>query len=195
MPLLTHPRGQSPQVFTKDRERIVAYTLAPAGLRQLRDAGLRAGDEVPSRVLAALIRAGLAHSPAVAEAAGQASFNFAGDTTADSLPRCEVTSSTADVHLVVHEEKAGSPVAQLLAPEPRTLLRRTTTLSLPAVLVTSDLLGQLENAGKVPLGSPATATLREWLRLDLARAWEARSHARHTTELPLGQETELPLIG
>jgi hypothetical protein len=194
MPLFHHPRGGNAQVFTKDRDRIVAYALAPAGLRQLRDAGLRAGDEVPSRVLAALIRAGLAHSPSAAEAAGQARFNFAGDTTADSLPRCQVTGSSADVHLVVHEEATG-PVAQLLAPEPRMLLRRTTTLSLPAVLVYPDLLAQLENAGKVPPGSAAAALLRDWLRLDLARAWEERSRARHTPDLPLGRDTELPLGG
>lgn len=192
MPCFQNTKGAQPQILTKDRDRVMAYSLAPAGLRQLRDAGIRHGGEVSPRVVAALIRSGLAHSPAIAEAAGQERFNFEGDSTADLLPRCEITGSSADIHLVVHEE-GGGRVARLLAFEPRFVLRKATSLSLPATAVTSDLLAQLENSDQLPPKSTAAESLRAWLRLDLARNWEQLSINRRTAELPLGADSELPL--
>lgn len=193
MPLFQNSKGSKPSILTKDGTRILAYSLSPAGLRQLRDTGVRHGGEVQPRVLAALIRSGLAHSPSVAESVGQERFNFEGDSTSQLLPRCELTGSSADIHLVVYDEGVNR-VAQLLSFEPRFVLRKATSLSIPATAVTSDLLAQLENAGQLPPKSVAAEILREWLRLDLARTWEQLSINRRTAELQLGTDSELPLV-
>jgi len=195
MPLFLATSGNAPTVLTKDRERIVSYTLTPDGAKQLRASGVRSGSKVPSRILAALIRSGSAHSPRLAESSGQVRFDFASDDTSDFLPRCEMTGVTSDVHLVVYGEGNGT-VAKLLGPEPRFLLQRVTSLSLPVTILTPATLGQLEAANKVPPKSAAAATLRAWFRQDLESAWEklCQEQARRQEVLPLGGTgDDLPL--
>ncbi len=48
----------------------------------------------------------------------------------------------------------------LVATEPRFLLQKVTTLSLPLAALTIAVLATLENGGKLPVGSPAAKTLR-----------------------------------
>jgi hypothetical protein len=195
MPLLHAPKGQSPGVLTKDNDRVLHYTLTAEGLKQLRAAGVRSGDKVPARVLASLIRSGQAHSPRVAEAAGQVRFDFSDDNTADFLPRCELTSTTADLHLVVHGEGNGV-VARLLSREPRFLLQKVTTVSVPVTILTAYSVAQLEAAGKLPPGTEAASRIRHWLRQDLDAAWEKlrRESSQRQEHLPLGDAAgDLPL--
>jgi len=195
MPLFHSPKGQTPGVLTKDRDRVLHYTLAPEGAKQLRAAGLRSGDTVPARALASLIRSGLAHSPRPAEAAGQVRFDFSDDNTADFLPRCELTGTTADLHLVVYGEGNGV-VARLLSREPRFLLQKVTTLSVPVTILTLSTVAQLEASGKLPSRTEAAEGIRQWLRQDLDAAWEKlrRERAHRQASLPLGDTPEdLPL--
>lgn len=112
MPHLRRDGKAGAVALTKDKDRILAYSLTPAALRRLRDNGVRLGGTFPSSILASLIRTGDAHSPRPADAEGQSQM-FTDDDTAAQLPRCEVTGSTADLHLVVHVAE-GRPVAQLL---------------------------------------------------------------------------------
>ena len=195
MPMLHSPRGQPAGILTKDRERVVHYTLTADGAKQLRATGLRSGDAVPARVLASLIRAGQAHSPRPAEAAGQVKFDFSDDNTADFLPRCELTGTSADLHLVVYGEASGV-VARLLSREPRFLLQKTTTISIPLAALGPPALAVLEATEKLPQGTAAAAALREWWRQDWDAAWEKlrRSQATRQEDLPLGEASDtLPL--
>jgi hypothetical protein len=195
MPLFLSPKGTPAQVLTKDKERILSYGLTLEGLKQLRAAGIRSGDTVPSRVLVSLIRAGNAHSPRPADSAGQVQFNFGDDRTSDYLPRCEMTGSTADIHLVVYGEGNGV-VAKLLSREPRYVLQRVTTVSVPVTILSPASLGHLEAAGKLPTGSTAAATLREWFRQDWDASWEKLRRERdlRQDDLPLGGTSDgLPL--
>jgi hypothetical protein len=195
MPLFLAKTGTAPTVLTKDKERIVSYTLTADGAKQLRAAGVRSGQKIPPRVLAAMIRSGDAHSPRLAEAAGQVRFDFAGDDTSDFLPRCEMTGVTSDVHLVVYGEGTGT-VAKLLGPEPRFVLQKVTSMSVPVTVLSLATVGQLETAQKMPLKSTAAATLREWFRQDLEGAWEKlqKDNARKQGVLSLGPDGgELPL--
>ena len=195
MPLFLSKPGTAPTVLTKDKERIVSYTLTPDGAKQLRAAGIKNGTKVPPRILAALIRSGAAHSPRLAEAQGQVRFDFEGDDMADFLPRCEMTGVASDVHLVVYGEGNGV-VAKLLGTEPRFLLQKVTSMSMPITVLSLATLGQLEAAGKVPPKSSAASALRAWFRQDLESAWEKlqREHARQQEMLPLGGSgDDLPL--
>jgi hypothetical protein len=111
------------------------------------------------------------------------------------LPRCELTGSTSDVHLVVYGEGSGS-VAKLLALEPRFVLQKVTTLSVPIAALSLEAVGRLEAAKKLPLGTAAAATLRDWFRQDMETAWEKllRENGRTQGALPLGSaDDELPL--
>jgi hypothetical protein len=186
MPLFLSPKGTPAQVLTKDKERIIGYGLTPEGLKQLRAAGIRSGEKVPSHVLVSLIRAGNAHSPRPAESAGQVQFNFGDDRTSDFLPRCEMTGSTADIHLVIYGEGNGV-VAKLLSREPRYLLQRVTAVSVPVTILSPAALGHLEAAGKLPTGSVAATTLREWFRQDWDASWEKLRSERdlRQDDLPL----------
>ena len=112
VPLLRREGPKDAVALTKDKDRVLAYNLTPAGLRRLRDNGVRIGSSFPSSILASLIRTGDAHSPRPAEEPGQGKL-FDADTTSNELPRCEATGSTADLHLVVHGIE-GSATAQLL---------------------------------------------------------------------------------
>ncbi len=195
MPLFHSPKGQPPGVLTKDKDRVLHYTLTPEGTKQLRAIGLRSGDTVPARVLASLIRSGLAHSPRPAEAAGQVRFDFSDDNTADFLPRCELTGTTADLHLVVYGEGNGV-VARLLSREPRFLLQKVTTTSIPVAALAPASLAALEATEKIPRGTAAAAALRDWWRQDLEAAWEKlrQSRATRQEDLPLGESSDaLPL--
>jgi hypothetical protein len=189
MPLFLSKPGNAPTVLTKDKERVVGYTLTPDGAKQLRAAGIRSGTKVPSRILAALIRSGHAHSPRLAESQGQVRFDFEGDDTADFLPRCEMTGVTSDVHLVVYGEGNGT-VAKLLGPEPRFVLHKVTSLSVPVTVLSLATVGQLETAQKIPLRSAAAGTLRDWFRQDLESAWEKlqKQNARQQGVLTLGPD-------
>jgi alpha-beta hydrolase superfamily lysophospholipase len=169
--------------------------LSAEGTIQLRAAGLRSSDTVPARVLGSLIRSGQAHSPRPAEAAGQVRFDFSDDNTADHLPRCELTGTTADLHLVVHGEGNGV-VARLLSRQPRFLLQKVTTLSVPVTILTLSTVAQLEVSGKLPSRTEAAEGIRQWLRQDLDAAWEKlrRERAHRQASLPLGDTPEdLPL--
>jgi hypothetical protein len=195
MPLFLSKPGTVPTVLTKDKERIVSYTLSPDGSKQLRAAGIRSGAKVPPRILAALIRSGNAHSPRLAESLGQVRFDFEGDDTSDFLPRCEMTGITSDVHLVVYGEGNGV-VAKLLGPEPRFVLQKVTSLSVPLTILSLAAIGQLETAQKLPMKSTAAATLREWFRQDFENAWEKlkKDNLRQQGVLPLGTDrSELAL--
>jgi hypothetical protein len=105
-----------------------------------------------------------------------------------------MTGSTADLHLVVHGDGNGT-AAKLLSPEARFVLQRVTTLSVPIWSLTAAALDQLEVTGKMPQGTAAAKTLRQWLLKDYEEAWEKlrKAHARQEA-LDLGPaEGELPL--
>ena len=194
MPLYQAKSGAAGSILAKDGERVVAYSLTPQGTKQLRAAGVRSGQKVPARVLASLVRTGNAHSPRLADAAGQSMLGFKEDEQT-CLPRCELTGTTSDVHLVVYGESSGT-VAKLLGPEPRFLLQKVTTLSVPIAALSLAAVDRLETAQKVPLGTTAAATLRDWFRQDMEAAWEKlqRENGRTQGALSLGSaDDELPL--
>ncbi|MSU50391.1 MAG: hypothetical protein EXS37_15120 [Opitutus sp.] len=195
MPILRRDGKTGAVALTKDKDRILAYTLTPAALRRLRDHGVRIGGALPSSVLAALIRAGDAHSPRPADAAGQGQL-FGDDDTADHLPRCETTGTTADLHLVVHAA-TGAVVAQLLSSDARFVLRKSTSLSLPIWLLSTRLLDQLEASGTIPRSADATGRLREWFRRDHEDVWiKLAKSSTQQSALDLGSSSdELPLPG
>src|ERR1019366_9182337 len=141
MPLFQAKTGNVAAVLTKDGDRIVAYTLTPQGVKQL--------------------RSGLAHSPHLADAAGQSLLGFQADEKENFLPSCELTGATSDVHLVVYGEGSGT-VAKLLGMEPRFVLQKATKLSVPVTVLSLAAIGQLETAPKLPPNSAAASTLREW---------------------------------
>lgn len=193
MPLFQSTPGKPPQILAKDRDRIIAYALSPSAAKRLRETGVRHGRTVPGRVLAALIRTGDAHSPRTADAAGQQVIFE--DDSASHLLRCELTGATTDLHLVVYGEGHGI-VAKLVATEPRFLLQKVTTLSVPLAALTSAVLATLENIGKLPVGSPAAKSVRAWLRQDLEVGWRklAAQHPEPQQGLELGPTSdELPL--
>lgn len=193
MALFRSTAGQSPQILSKDRERIIAYALTPAGVRRLRESGVRHGRNVPGRVLAALIRSGDAHSPRPADAAGQKTLFD--DDTPDHLPRCELTGVVTDLHLIVYGEGQGI-VAKLVGSEPRFLLQKATVLSIPLAALSPTVLDTLETIGKVPLESAAVRALRAWLRQDGEAAWRKleRELGKAQQDLNLGPAgDELPL--
>lgn len=193
MPLFQRPPKQPALALSKDRDRIIAYVLTPAAIRRLRDSGVRHGRNFPATILASLIRTGDAHSPRPADHAGQISL-FSDDDTVDQLPRCEVTGTTMDLHLVVYAEGSGI-VAKLLGIESRSLLQKVTKLSIPVWALSSAVLGQLEATGNLPPESPAASALRKWFRRNYDEAWGKllASNSRQD-HLDLGaQAGELPL--
>ncbi len=117
------------------------------------------------------------------------------DDSADHLPRCELTGATSDLHLVVYGEGKGI-VAKLIATEPRFLLQKVTTLSVPLAALSLASLDVLETTGKLPTGSAAAQTLRNWFRRDLESGWRKleRELGKTQQSLDLGQTPdELPL--
>lgn len=195
MPLFLSKTGSAPSAFTKDCERNFSYTLTPSGAKHLRAVGVRNGQQFPAPILASLVRSGDAHSPRLAKSPGQVRFDFAGDDTSDVLPRCDMTGVTSDVHLVVYGDGSGT-IAKLLGPEPRFVLQKVTQLSVPVSVLSLAAVGHLETAQKLPLKSPAAATLREWLRHDFENARQriADDRARDQCVLALApNEAELPL--
>jgi hypothetical protein len=196
MPIFQSKSGAAATVLAKDGDRIVVYFLTPQGTKQLRSAGVRSGQKIPARVLASLVRTGNAHSPHLADAAGQSILGFK-EEEPTGLPRCEMTGSTSDVHLVVYGD-GSSTVAKLLGPEPRFVLQKVTTLSVPISALSLAAVGRLETVQKVPIGTVAAATLRDWFRQDLEASWEKlqRENGRRQAALPLdSSEDELPLGG
>jgi len=194
MPLFQAKSGATGSILTKDGDRVVEYALTPQGAKQLRAAGVRSGQKLPARVLASLVRTGNAHSPHLAYAAGQSMLGFK-EEEQTCLPRCELTGSTSDVHLVVYGEGSSS-VAKLLALEPRFVLQKVTTLSVPIAALSLAAVSRLEAAKKLPLGTAAAATLCDWFRQDMEAAWEKllRENGRTQGALPLGSaDDELPL--
>jgi hypothetical protein len=193
MPLFQSSHKQPAQALTKDGARIIAYALTPAAVRRLRGSGVRHGRKFPAAILASLIRSGDAYSPRVADHPEQISL-FGDDDTADQLPRCEMTGSTADLHLVVYGEALGT-VAKLLGTEPRFLLQKATKLSIPIWSLSASVLNQLEATGSVPGGTAAATALRHWFRRNYDAAWEKllASNGRQD-DLDLGPASgELPL--
>jgi hypothetical protein len=98
-----------------------------------------------------------------------------------------MTGVTSDVHLVVYGEGNGV-VAKLLGTEPRFVLQKVTSLSVPVTVLNAAILGQLEAANKIPPKSSAAAALRAWFRQDLESSWEKlqREHGRKQEMLALG---------
>jgi hypothetical protein len=168
MPLFQSSHGRPPLILSKDRDRVIAYTLTAAAARRLRETGVRHGRTVPGRVLASLVRTGDAHSPRPADAAGQ--LVVFEDDSADHLPRCELTGATTDLHLIAYGEGQGV-VAKLVAPDPRFLLQKVTTLSVPLASLDLAALDRLEASHKLPTGNAAVKTLRHWFRQDLESGW------------------------
>ena len=193
MPLFQSTAGRPPLILAKDRDRVIAYTLTPSAAKRLRENGVRHGRTVPGRVLASLIRAGDAHSPRPADASGQQVIFE--DDTADHLPRCELTGATTDLHLVVYNEGNGV-VAKLLATEPRFVLQKVTTLTVPLTTLNLAVLDTLEITGKLPGGTAGAKTLRHWFRQDLESGWRKleKELAKTQQSLDLGPSAdELPL--
>jgi hypothetical protein len=193
MPLFQSSGGKPPTILAKDRERVFIYQLTAAGAKRLRENGARHGRSVPGRVLASLIRTGEAHSPSAADAAGQKTLFD--DDTSDHLPRCELTGATTDLHLVVYGEGNGV-VAKLVSTEPRFLLQKGTTVSVPLAALTAAMVDTLESTGKLPAGSAAVKTLRQWFRRDFEAAWTKLAAERREPQISLGLEPtgdELPL--
>ena len=96
---------------------------------------------------------------------------------------------------LVYGEGSGS-VVKLLALEPRFVLQKVTTLSVPIAALCLAAVGRLEAAKKLPIGTAAAATLRDWFRQDMEAAWEKllRENGRTQGALPLGSaDDELPL--
>ena len=180
-------------IISKDREHVIAYSLTPTAIKRLRETGVRHGRTVPGRVLASLIRTGDAHSPRPADDAGQQVIFE--DDTADYLPRCELTGATTDLHLIVYGEGQGR-VAKLAALEPRFLLQKVTTLSVPLSALNLAVLATLESTNKLPAGSAAAKTLQQWYRQDFESGWRKLEKELGKTQqsLDLGPAAdELPL--
>jgi len=193
MPLFQSTGGKPATILAKDRERVFIYQLTSAGAKRLRENGARHGRAVPGRVLASLIRSGEAHSPTIADAAGQKSLFE--DDTSDHLPRCELTGAATDLHLIVYGEGNGV-VAKLVSTEPRFLLQKGTTVSVPLAALTAAVVDTLESTGKLPPGSEAAKTLRQWFRRDFEAAWTKLAAQRSDPQqsLELGPTPdELPL--
>ena len=196
MPLFQAKSGATGSILAKDGERIVAYALTPQGAKQLRAAGVRSGQKLPARVLASLVRTGNAHSPRLADAAGQSMLGFK-DEEQTCLPRCELTGSTSDVHLVVYGEGSGS-VAKLLGLEPRFVLQKVTMLSVPISALSLAAVGRLENATEAAARHRGSSHPARWFRQDMEAGWEKlqRDNGRRQAALQLGSgDDELPLGG
>ena len=174
MPLYQAKSGAAGSILAKDGERVVAYSLTPQGAKQLRAAGVRSGQKVPARVLASLVRTGNAHSPRLADAAGQSMLGFKEDEQT-CLPRCELTGTTSDVHLVVYGEGSGT-VAKLLGSEPRFLLQKVTTLSVPIAALSLAAVDRLETAKRCRWALPRQPPCGT----GFAKTW--RRHGRNCSE-------------
>jgi len=168
MPLFKNsPKLGVPLALAKDGDRILAYALTPAAVRRLQKSGVRHGRKFPSSILLSLIRTGDAHSPRPADGEGQA-FLFSQDDVLDQLPRCETTGTTADLHLVVYSD-GGNAAAKLLSIEARFILQKVTSLSIPIWGLSEALVDQMEATGKLPRGTEAAKTLRQWFARGLGR--------------------------
>lgn len=192
MPLLQREGSKGAVAVTKDKERILAYSLTAAALRRLKDSGVRVGSVFPTTILVSLIRSGDAHSPRPAEVVGQGKL-FGDEITAEELPRCEVTGTMADLHLVVHG--ADAAIAQILSAEARFVLRKSTSLSMPIWALSSRLLDQLEASDTMPRTTKAASILRQWFLRDYQEAWAKLAKANTVqSALDLGpSEEELSL--
>ena len=106
-----------------------------------------------------------------------------------------LTGATTDLHLIVYGEGQGV-LARLAAPEPRFVLQKVTSLSVPLTALNLATLETLEATGKLPLGSAAAKTLRQWFRQDLESGWRKleREMEKIQQTLDLGPAAdELPL--
>jgi hypothetical protein len=180
-------------ILAKDRDRVIAYNLTAAAAKRLRENGVRHGRTLPGRVLASLIRSGDAHTPRPADAFGQ--LVVFEDDSVDHLPRCELTGATTDLHLIVYGEGHGV-LAKLVSAEPRFLLQKVTTVSVPLAALDLAALGRLEATHKLPAGSAAVRTLREWFRQDMESGWRKLLKELGKVQQTLDLETasdELPL--
>ena len=195
MPLFKNsPKLGVPLALAKDGDRILAYALTPAAVRRLQKSGVRHGRKFPSSILLSLIRTGDEHSPRPADGEGQA-FLFSQDDVLDQLPRCETTGTTADLHLVVYSD-GGNAAAKLLSIEARFILQKVTSLSIPIWGLSEALVDQMEATGKLPRGTEAAKTLRQWFARDYEGAWEKllKAHTRQETFDLGAAEGELPLV-
>lgn len=174
---------------------VVTFQITEAGRLALAEAGVKAGEKFPQAILLDLIRRGEAFTggsgvDAPSDDPAQMLIDWGMEEDLDShLPKCEETGSAIDLHLVVVEEN-GQPRARLLGPDPRHILRKVTTLSIPLVALTLDLLDRLETVEKLPKDNPAVATVRDWLRQDRAKEWERLRQIQSQRQADLGLDTD-----
>ena len=181
--------------------RIVTFQLTAAAIQRLTGAGLASGARLPSKLLLALIQAGDAYTGAgtATEDPAQSALPFGdGELDADGLlPRCEETGGLLELHLVVLDDGLGGgrKRAKLLAPEPRHVLRKQTTMSIPVSALSWRALEQLVVSRLVPEEAKAVSTLRRWFNRQLADAWDelGRLRAARQTGLAFTGHDELPL--
>lgn len=193
MPVFQHPPKQDAFALTKYKDRIAAYALTRAAVRKLQGTGGRHGRKFPASILASLVRNGDAHSPRLADHAGRIML-WGDDDTEQELPPCEMTGTTAALHLVVCSEGIGA-VVKLLSSEPRPVLQKVTKISIMIWALTTPLLDQLQATGTIPGTAPAAITLRNWFRNYYDDAWgKLKFGAARQESLDLGTTAnELPL--
>lgn len=76
--------------------------------------------------------------------------------------------------------------ARILAGEPRHVLRKNSSLSIPLSIITRGVLSQLESTGKVPHQSESLGKLRAWLQADREKEWEALRNRKPARQIDLG---------
>jgi len=181
--------------------RVVTFQLTSTATQRLSSAGLADGSRLPGKLLLALIQSGDAFTGAgtAADDPNQVALPFGeGDLDVDGLlPRCEETGGHIDLHLVVLDDGLGGgrKRARLLALEPRHVLRKQTTLSVPMAALSWRALEQLVASGKVPADAKVVVTLRRWFDHQLASAWDelAKLRAARQEGLAFDRADELPL--
>ena len=164
------PKLGVPFALAKDGDRILAYALTPAAVRRLQKSGVRHGRKFPSSILLSLIRTGDAHSPRPADGEGRHSF-FLKTMSSISCQDVRGPEPRADLHLVVYSD-GGNAAAKLLSIEARFILQKVTSLSIPIWGLSEALVDQMEATGKLPRGTEAAKTLRQWFARDYEGAGE-----------------------
>ena len=182
--------------------RVVAFQLSPTAAQRLMGAGVIEGSRLPNKLLLALIQSGDALTGAEVRATrsgkqGALPFGEGELDTDGILPRCEETGGHIDLHLVVLDDGfgGGRRKTRLLSLEPRHVLRKLTSLSLPVAVLSQRTLDQLIATDKVNTGSSAVTMLSRWFGYRLASAWDelARLRSARQEGLVFDRNDELPL--
>lgn len=133
----------------------------------------------------------------------QSEWQFAELDSMGVMPRCEETGVNVDLHLVAYSDpETRDLTARILGQDFRHLMRRHTKLSVPISILNLSTLRQLESERKIPLGTRAAKSLREWFRHEVDQAWSRglqtvpRDSAQGSLDLaldsPCEQEEEEP---